>query len=303
MIQKMDSSRIDLNLLRTLDMLLAERNVTRAAEKLCLSQPAVSAQLARLREIFGDPLLSPARRGMIPTARALELVGPLRQKLSELDDLLHIGERFCPAQAQMTIDIACSDFLQAAVLAPLILALRREAPGIRLALRHLDPAEMAGLLSSGAIDLALGAPAPAAPQLHNRPLFVETYVLIGRRGHPGLKNPLTLEDYLKLDHVVVSRRGGDFWTPVDAALAALGVKRRVALSAASFLFVLDIVAASDLVALVPRRLLRGREENFEAVETPWLTERFFVALNWHDSRHGHPGHVFVREKILGLVGD
>lgn len=297
----MDSSRLDLNLLQTLDVLLAERNVTRAAARLNLSQPAVSAQLARLRDIFGDPLLLPGRRGMIPTARALELLAPLRKSLGDLRDVLRPAAVFAPDQAEMTVTIACSDYLQAIVLAPLALALRQEAPGIRLAMRHLDPADMAGLLAEGAIDLALGAPDLGAPHLRSRLLFVESYVLIGRRGHPGLKNPLPLDAYLKLDHVMVSRRGGGFWTPVDQALAALGATRKIALSAASFLFVPEIVAASDLVALVPRRLLRGRDENFCLVETPWLQERFEVAMNWHDSRHAHAGHGFLREKIARLV--
>ncbi|WP_018268544.1 LysR family transcriptional regulator [Methylosinus sp. LW4] len=299
----MDTSHLDLNLLATLEALLAERNVTKAAARLHLSQPAVSAQLARLRDIFGDPLLLPARRGMIPTARALQMAGPLRDALDQLRYAVQAHQDFDPATAELTVSIACSDYIQAAVIAPLAKASRQRAPGVRIAVRHLAPALMEHQLASGEADLAVATPDATLSHLRSRHLFDETYVLIGRRDHPRLVDGLTIDDYVALEHVVVSRRGGHFRTPVDDALEALGRKRKVVLSAGSFLFVPEIVSESDLVALVPRRLLQRREEQLTIVELPWLGERFEVGMIWHERSHGHAGHRWLRELIVEIAGD
>lgn len=296
----MDIERIDLNLLRTLEALLAERNVTRAAARLHLSQPAVSAQLARLRAAFDDPLLVPAHRGMTPTAKALELAGPLRQALDQLRQTLHGHRDFSPERAALMVSIACTDYVQAAVVLPLVVALRRRAPGVRVAVRHWSPAAVERQLADGEVDLAISTPDPDQAHLRRRHLFDETYVLIGRRGHPGLGDGLTIEAFCRLDHVIVSPSGGGFTSPIDDALATLGHRRVVVMSASSFLFVPRIVATSDVVALVPRRLLREAAEDLTVIELPWLAERFEVALIWHERSHGHAGQRWVRDLIVEL---
>lgn len=131
----MDTTRIDLNLLLTLEALLAEQNVTKAAVRLHLSQPAVSAQLNRLRDLFDDPLLIPARRGMTPTAKALELIIPVRESLEKLRHTLQSHKDFHPERAKLTVAISCTDYTQAAIVMPLVLALREQAPGVRIAVR------------------------------------------------------------------------------------------------------------------------------------------------------------------------
>lgn len=297
----MDSSRLDLNLLATLEVLLVERNVTRAAARLNLSQPAVSAQLARLRDLFQDPLLIPAQRGMIPTARALALLPGLRLGLDHVRNTLQSHQDFDPETAQLTLSIAGSDYVQAAVVMPLVLALRRAAPGVRVAVWHLSPERMAQQLSSGEVDLAIATPDPMAPGLRTSALYTESYVLIGRRGHPRLQPNMSIEAYLELEHVVVSRRGGTFHTPIDDALSLLGHRRKVVMSAASFLFIPEIVASSDLVALVPRRLYRAQSDRLTGVELPWLAEQFEIGLIWHERAHGHPGHAWVRALIGTLI--
>lgn len=297
----MDTSRIDLNLLATLEVLLAERNVTRAAARLHLSQPAVSAQLNRLRDLFDDPLLVPAHRGMTPTVKALELLAPLREGLDGLRYTLHNHRDFSPERARMTVTIACTDYLQAAVVIPLTLALLEQAPGVRIAARHWNPALMDSQLASGEIDLAVTTPDPQQAHLRTCSLFNETYVLIGRRGHPRLRSGLSIEEYAELEHVIVSPSGGNFSSPIDDALAALGHQRRVVMSAASFLFVPEIVATSDLVALVPRRLLRSQLDRLTLIDIPWLAEEFNVSLIWHERSHGHAGHRWIRKLIFDLM--
>ncbi|MFA5949237.1 MAG: LysR family transcriptional regulator [Hyphomicrobium sp.] len=301
-IHMLNTSRIDLNLLATLEVLLTERNVTKAAARLHLSQPAVSAQLARLRDLFEDPLLVPAQRGMTPTAKAMELARPLREALDQLRNTVQSHRDFDPGTAGLTVSIACSDYIQAAVIMPLVLALRHRAPGVRVAVRHLSPPLMEPQLASGETDLAIAAPDSALPHLRTCHLFDETYVLIGRRDHSRLTSGLTLDEYVQLEHVVVSRRGGDFETPVDSALEALGHRRNVVVSAASFLFIPEIVSASDLVALVPRRLLQAQPHRLTVIDVPWLAEKFNVSLIWHERSHGHAGQRWLRELIAELVG-
>lgn len=297
----MDTKRIDVNLLVTLEALLEEQNVTRAARRLHLSQPAVSAQLARLRDLFGDPLLIPAQRGMIPTAKADELQAPLRNALDQLRATVIQRGQFDPARAQLTVTIACTDYLQAALVQPLVLELRQQAPGVRIALRMLDVAQLPTQMAHGEVDLALMTPSDAPTGLRSRHLFNERYVLIGRRDHPKLRRKLTALQFAQLDHVIVSLRGGDFVTPVDDALAALGLRRNVVLSAASFLFVLDIAARSDLVALVPQRLVRDHTDALRIVECPIPVPGFEVGMLWHERSHGHTGHRWMREVLRGLV--
>ncbi|SFV07294.1 LysR family transcriptional regulator [Pseudoduganella namucuonensis] len=294
--------RLDLNLLVTLETLLVEQNVTHAAERLHLSQPAVSAQLNRLRELFDDPLLIPVQRGMTPTAKAMDLLDPLRQALDQVRATLAEHRNFNPAKASLTVTIACTDYLQATVVQPLAIALRKRAPGVRIALRHLDPAELEAQMASGQVDLALMTPEHGPASLRSRHLFDERYVLIGRHRHPGLRRGLTVEQFARLDQVIVSLRGGDFTTPVDEGLAALGYKRKVALSAASFLFVPGLVAQSDFVALVPERLVRASREALKVVECPFPVPGFAVSMLWHERNHGHSGQRWVREVVMELSG-
>jgi DNA-binding transcriptional LysR family regulator len=299
----MDTKRLDLNLLVTLEALLTERNVTKAAARLHLSQPAVSAQLARLRDVFDDPLLLPAQRGMTPTAKALELHDPLRQALDQVRAAVATHRAFDPAKARVTVAIAASDYLQAAVLQPLVLALRREAPGVRVALRNIDAAQLEAQMARGDVDLALMTPEAAPRSLRARKLFDDRYVLIARLNHPRARRRITAEQFAALEHVVVSPRGGSFTTGVDTALAAMGLKRSVVLSAASFLFVPEIVAHSDFVALVPHRLVRDQADRLQVTECPFPVAGFGISLLWHERNHGHAAQRWVRELLLAVAGD
>ena len=293
----MDTSRLDLNLLVALDALLAERNVTRAASRLHISQPALSAQLARLRDIFGDQLLLPAQRGMVPTARALELQEPLRRALDEVRRVTVTGAAFDPANASLTVTIAASDYIQVAVLLDFSLRLRTEAPGIRISIRALDGAAIGGQMERAEVDLALMTAETAPPNLRRRVLFDEHYKMIARRNHPRIRRTLTLKALSAEDHVVVSPRGGSFSTAIDAALSAVGVTRRVALSAASFLFVPEIIARSDLIAFVPSRLVHHRAHRLAIFEPPLKVPGFAISVLWHDRTHDHPAHAWVRSRI------
>ncbi len=293
----MDSRRFDLNLLATLEVLLAEQNVTKAAARLNLSQPAVSAQLNRLRDLFDDQLFVPAQRGMIPTPKAMELSDPIRHALELARATVTSYQSFNPLSANMTLVIACTDYLQTALAGPLIARLRHMAPGIRIALRGLDIDKVEEQMVRGEVDVAFMTPSAAPANLRSRHLFDERYVLIGRRGHTRLAHALSVAEYAALEHVVVSLRGSEFTTPVDAALKAFGLERNVVVSASSFLFVIDIVSKTDFVALVPEKLATARAESLVVVEPPFGVEGFTVGMVWHERTHDHVAQRWIRERM------
>ena len=299
----MDIKRIDFNLLVTLDALLAERSVSRAAQRLNLSQPALSAQLARLRAMLGDPLFVPSHRGMTPTPLALGLQAPLAAALARLRDVVTSASAFDPARDEFTLHVACSDYVQSALLLDFTLALRRAAPGLRIALRPADSARLEAQMEQGDVDLAVLTPEGIAESLRSRPLFEERYVFIARRGHPALRRPLDTRRFCELEHVMVSPRGGSFATPVDEVLDAQGLRRRVVVSASTFHSVLDLVERSDLVALVPARMVEGRNVRVRVLAPPLPVPGFAIHMAWHDRNHRDAVQRWVRERLAAFAQD
>lgn len=297
----MDIKSADLALLTTLDVLLAERNVTRAAGRLGLSQPAVSTQLARLRDLFGDPLLLPDRRGMIPTARALAMQDELHAALEGVRGVVARSAAFDPPTLEGTLTIAASDYGHVAVSLPLEEQLRREAPGLRLAMRALDVPQLHAETEAGAIDLAISIPTTAPDQMRARRLFDERYVCIARRNHPRVGRVLDLTTFAAEEHIVVSPRGGGFSGPTDVALATNELERRVVVSTASFLIVPEMVARSDRIALVPERLVRDHGDRLVLREPPVPVEGFSLGLVWHDRTTTSLLHRWVRDQIVALM--
>ncbi|MCA2016068.1 LysR family transcriptional regulator [Vibrio tritonius] len=296
----MDTKKLDLNLLATLEVLLEEKNVSKAAARLHLSQPAVSTQLSRLRDLFNDQLLIPARRGMIPTAKALELRAPLRQALDHVRDTLTTHQSFEPEKADLTVMIASTDYLQSVIGLSIIEAIRKHAPGIKIGLRNLEPYRLDEQFMNGEVDLALMTQEEAPSELRTRHLYDEVYVLIGHKDHPLLSDSMSFEDYLSLKHIVVSLDGGNFLTPHDLALKELGYSRNVVLSVATFLIVPELVAKSNLVALVPKRLVNGRTD-LKIVSPPMSSTGFSVGMVWHERTHNHSAHRWVRDVINQIM--
>ncbi len=294
----MDNLRkIDLNLLVTLEALLTERNVTRAAERLHLSQPSVSVQLRKLRQIFADPLLAPAPGGMLPTTRGQALLPPLRTALSDLRGVVEPRPRFDPATAQITWQIAAADYAEYAILMPLLARMRKAAPGVRIAVREAAHSRMTKLLDSGAIDLGCLAMDAVPERLHCRVLFKEHYVLVARKRHPALERTLTVDTLCQLEYVIVSPEGGGFRGITDTVLESRGRKRRVVLSVPHFLFVPEVVARTDLVAMLPSRLVKDRSDRIQAVVPPLPIPSYEMAMIWHERSHLDPAHRWLREQV------
>lgn len=297
----MDTKNLDLGLLVTLEALLAERNVTRAAHRLNLSQPALSARLARLREALGDPLLIPGQRGMIPTQRALELMQPLHEALEGVRRVVEQGAPFNPETMRATVVIAASDYVQYALLARYSVVLRAEAPMIRIAWRALDVMALTTQLERGEVDLALARPETAPAGTRQRQLYEEEYVVVARKGHPTVRGTVDLDVFCALEHVVVSPRGGGFSGPTDAALEAIGRRRTVALSTPGFLIVPEIVSRSDMIAVTPRRIADGWSDRVQVLGSPLHIPGFAIASIWHDRTASHPAQRWLRDRLAALA--
>ncbi|WP_058970992.1 LysR family transcriptional regulator [Type-D symbiont of Plautia stali] len=296
----MNINSLDLNLLQTLDVLLEELNVTRAAQRLNLSQPSVSTQLARLRTVLDDPLLLPGPRGMLPTARAEALRDPLRLALEALTRAVAPPDVFNPAHADQTWRIAATDYMSSALVLPALNLIRDAAPRSRMAVFTLNPPQVAQQLEKGELDLVFHTGDNAPPTLHQRKLFSERYVLAGQRDHPQLQQPPTLDQFCQLEFVLISPDGGGFSAATDSALAKLGRKRRVALSVPHFLFMLEVLASSDLVAVVPERLVRNTP--YLRVCTPPLEiPGFDILMLWHQRLHRDPAQQWLRQQIVASL--
>jgi len=297
----MELQQLDLNLLKAFDALMRERNVTRAAERMSLTQPAVSGILNRLRESFDDPLFVRTPRGISPTPRALALSAPIQRVLQDIDRLLK-PDAFDPAQASFTVSVAATDYALRAVVVPLISVLQTQAPGIRVAVRPVQDRALMEQMERGDVDLALLTPQTAPPDLHSRRLFEERYVCILRQDHPlAARRALSLNQFCRLGHGMVSLEGGGFHGATDDALATLGHQRRVVVSVPSFAMLLDVVRTSDLTALVPERLLEGAH-GLVTVRAPVEVMGFSKILVWHARTHDEPGHRWVREQLVQACG-
>jgi DNA-binding transcriptional LysR family regulator len=293
-----DLRRIDLNLLVALDVLLEERNVTRAADRLALTQPTVSAMLVRLRELFDDPLFVRAQRGILPTPRAQALAPSLKDWLAEAHGLV-AGEAFNPATATFTASISANDYIQSALLVPFVKRLRREAPTVRLAVRCAELCNATTPFASGEIDLCIAATSEIpSPDLPARLLYNEHYVCAVRTGHPLAGTKVTLDQFCRFPHVAVSPTESQFVGPADQALAQLGRKRRVVLSVPGFLILPEILATDDLIAVVPERVVRGRMSGLRTFAPPVAIPEFSVVALWHQRLHKDPAHRWLRGLIV-----
>jgi DNA-binding transcriptional LysR family regulator len=294
--------RIDLNLLVALDALLDEQNVTRAAKRLALTQPTVSAMLARLRKVFGDPLFVRTQRGILPTPRASALAPLLKQWLAEGRALV-AEELFDPATAEFTASISANDYIQSALVVPFAKRLRREAPQARLAVRSSQFSDIPSMLADGELDLCLTT-GPEIPSLDlpARVLYEERYVCVVRSAHPlKTKKAPTLDQFSRYPHVMVSPTEGRFVGPTDKALALVGRKRRVVLSMPGFLILPEILKTDDLIAVVPERVLRGRMAGLRTFAPPIAVPGFSVILLWHPRLHKDAAHRWLRERLAETV--
>lgn len=279
MLNQIDLSRADLNLLVLFETVLEERHVGRAALRLSLSPSAVSHGLGRLRRLLDDPLFLRTPRGVVPTDRAMQLAEPIADALARVRDVLAATTPFDPATSRRRFSVGAPDGVSAVILPPMLARLESAAPGVDIAIRQLlpVPGEMDRArawrgafqdLESRALDVAVIPVDDIPARFHRRCLFEEDFVAVVRQGHPAAQG-LDLDSYCALPHLVVSA-SGDPYGFVDAVLANEGRARRVALTAPNFMFALPLVAESDMVCALPRRFaeIYGPAFGLAVVEAP-----------------------------------
>ncbi len=293
-----DIRSLDLNLLKALDALLDEGSVTRAAQRLSLTQPAVSGMLTRLRDFFDDPLFIRTQHGMVPTLRATELAMPIKQILTDIAVLLKPAN-FDPLSAELTYTIVATDYALKAVIVPLMAALKKRAPGIRVAVRPVDNDRLFQQLERGEADLALVTPQTTPVELHSRALYQEEYVCMMRAEHPfAVAGDITLAQFCEQEHILVSTTGS-FWGVTDEALATMGRTRRVGMSVNSFLVLPEMLRLTDMIAVVPQRLA-CRQAQLAMMDPPLAIPGFTKSMAWHERTHRDPAQQWIRALLVEI---
>ena len=295
-------SRPDLNLLVTLDVLLAEGSVARAARKLRLSPSAMSRALARLREATGDPLLVRAGRGLVPTPRALELGGRVGQLVREAEAVLRPATLFDLKRLTRSFTLRNRDGFVENFGSALVARVRDEAPGVRLVFVPKTDRDNAQL-RDGSVDLETGVIGEATrPEVLAQALFRDRFIGVVRSGHPLCKGGITAKRYAAARHVLVSRRGLDRG-PIDEALGGLGLKREVATVVSGFAEALALARGSDLVASVPERYTGALRDGMFSFALPIAQPEHTVSLLWHPRMDGDAAHRWMRGVMREVCGD
>lgn len=286
---------IDLNLLIVLNVLLEERNVTRAGERLALSQPATSHALSRLRDLFQDPLLVRGPRGMQLTATAERLRTPLRSAIDGLAKSLEELQSFNAKTAKWCVQIGMTDYVGFTLLPALYRRLAEDAPGIDLVVSLVSKDQAPVLLESGRIDLATGFFADAPAKLMKRRLFDDSFVCLMRHDHPLLEKRLTLKRLLEFPHIAVLSRGETSGI-VDRTLREQGITRHAAVTTSHYLLAPFLLQSSDLVAVLPRRVAEGLGAllDLKICKPPLKIPGFGVEMMWHPRVDRDPALSWLR---------
>ncbi|MEP6722254.1 MAG: LysR family transcriptional regulator [Variovorax sp.] len=301
---------LDLNLLRVFDEVMAERNLTRAARNLSLTQPAVSNALRRLRDVLGDDLVRRSGAGVEPTPRALALWPTIRDALRHLQHTLAPSD-FDPGTADTSFVLAMADATAAELIPGLVQIAEREAPGVSIRVVPLTTRDPRQLLESEGADMAVGyfpavlasltarGQSGAAVPFETQRLYVGQYVCVMRRGHPLADKPLTLDDYCAARHLLVSFSGRPYGF-VDQTLGTLGRERRIVVTVNQFFTAGRVVANSDLLTVLPRHFVNvtGIDDQLVLRDLPFDQPLLHVDAVWHRrAQHGH-AHEWLRDALV-----
>jgi DNA-binding transcriptional LysR family regulator len=293
---------VDLNLLTVLDVLLTERSVSRAAERLNLTQPAVSGALKRLRTTFNDPLFLRAQQGIRPTPFALELIGPVKAVLQDIDTIF-AGTEFIAETADVTFTIAATDYAQTTFLSPLIKRVKATGPNIRFSVVSADSKRMAEQLDRQEIDFAVTVPEMSPPNPPSIELFEDSYVCALDTAHPKAEHRLSLDRFCDLDHVLVTPSSDGFFGPTDEALRKLDRERRVSVTIPNFLSLPSILKDSEFITVAPERILRPFEGDLKIFPTPFPLPRFRMIGVWNNHSDKSPAHSWLRDQMTELAAE
>jgi DNA-binding transcriptional LysR family regulator len=297
-------SRIDLNLLVVLEAIYTEGGVSRAGEKLNLTQPAISHALSRLRELFDDPLFIRDGRGLAPTPLTRGLIEPLRRSLRSLTVVLTEAGRFDPGRTQAQFTIAMRDPVEILALPPITRRIAASAPNVDLRIVEVRRRSIETALASGTLDLALDVPLPLSSSVRRQRIAADPLVVVARQGHPQVGPGMPLATYLSQQHVLVtSRRRGPGLE--DLALSQQGLQRRIRLRCRNYAAAFGVVSRTDLLVTVPDRyagLLNLGFDN-QILPLPFTAPTIDAYLYWHEAVEDDPANTWLRELVSRAFAD
>lgn len=305
----MSFNNLDLNLLRVFDAIFQTRSVTTAASNLHLTQPAVSKQLNRLRELLEDPLFVRTNDGMAPTPRAEALAAPIRQALTEVRNAIERQLGFDPSTSDRTFRIFMNDVGQMALLPRMLALIATEAPSVNIQTVQIPSLRMRSVgLESGDVDLAVGYFEEFDGSMHCQVLFEEHYAGMVRADHPTIRDPMTFEQFLQTPHLVYQPSGGGHGSQenfVDRAFWQAGVQRRVAVRLGHAVGISAMVSHTDLLVIVPNMLAQACANlvPVNILDLPIEIPRFQISQYWHDRFHTDPGSRWLRSVFARLYGN
>lgn len=298
----MGTKQLDLALLRIFEAIMAERNVSRAADRLNMSQSAVSKGLGNLRLIFEDPLFIRSASGMLPTHKAIELSRGVSHSLHILDSLLGDRPVFKPRSAKTSFTIGVSDYASYVLLPSLVKTVVDQAPDITLYTKEIDNKTAEELLLSGQVDLCLASDARFTYPIHYSELFQDHYVCLARTGHPIEGTAFSIDKFLSYRHVIMPRQSAGSTGVVEQTLSAINATRRIAISVSSLLSVPEILATTDMLMTTTNRVAEKLKQHAELTihRHPLTLPEFHFAQLWHQRNDRSASHSWLRQ-IVNLL--
>jgi DNA-binding transcriptional LysR family regulator len=301
-ILRMDPKHLDLHMLRCLHALVSEAHVTRAAERMGMTQPAMSAALARLRSLFGDPLLVRTEKGMVPTPRAQEVAAAARSALELLDGALAPEAGFDPARSSERFEILASESASFVLMPALVARVRALAPRVELRIQVPDLTRARQVLEEGRADLLVSFTRSAPAGLRSRPLLQQELKIIAARHHPDVRGSLTLDQFLAWPHAIhmIGRTCSAVEAAANDALAPTGRQRSVGAWVPSSISSPAVVAATDFLATLPDFVARSFSHalGLQVLAPPLAMGDAQLSMYWHDRTHRHPAQRWLRKVLV-----
>jgi len=290
---------VTLNLIESLDYLLAECKVSRAAIRAGVSQSTMSNNLADLRRVFDDPLLVRQGQRLVPTPRALQVAGPIREALRKISEAVEGEETFRPERARRHFSILTVDFVQALMLQPLVERWSAISHLLELSALPLVPETLHDQLASGQADAAILSARFAPSSLRHTRLFSDRFVMLARKGHPIIGDELDIRKYVRCSHIMVSPMGRRFPSSVDAALRESGLERHVRICVPQYATAAQLVGSTTMVATVPVSfaIRAARDKPLVVHELPFDVPSLELSLVWHERSQNELAHRWLRDEL------
>ncbi len=300
-IHPMNIKDIDLNLLIVFDSVMRERNITLAARRLGLSQPALSNALSRLRRTLGDPLFVRTGHGMEPTPYAERLAGPIRNARNLIDDALCVGTAFEPAKSNRIFTFYMTDIGEIVLLPPILRYLHKQAPQVGVKVVRIPQFGVHEAMATGEVDLAVGLFPTLQTGFFEQVLYRDNFVCIARRDHPMIGNSLTQKQFSEVPHVLVASTGTGHDVVIENVMAAQQVKRSIALTVPDFVVLPTIVGQTDLIVTIPARAARSfSNPSIKSLKPPIKFPDIEIKQHWHERFHHDPANKWMRGVIARL---